>query len=478
MRSLINKISLEPAIPFFTVTFGLSVVVGQNLVTEKCCRELGFTEDVCSDINHHIKENEIVQKKVNVVMMWTSILTAIPSIVLVLFVGPWSDKNGRKPILVLPSVGIILSQFIWMLNVYFMDASVYFLLFTSVSALFGGFTCFLIGIFSYISDITNVRERTSRLAIIDFFLFIGFPTGTFLSGLIFKHLGYYGIFGSVAVCQLVCMLYILMFVKESIEVDTENQLTLSSSWNLGSILNWRLVNEVFEATFRKRQHKMRRVILILIFCMLMNVTGLSEGSIVYNYTRKVFFWTEQEFTRYLTFVVSFSGAASLIMMPLLSYVFRVHDAMIAIIACMSKISSLVVTTIAADGYTFIFASCLGCIGLLAGTAIRSMLSKSVPPGELGKIYSLLGSLEAAVPLFMAPLFTTVYNSTIEYFPAAVFIVMTALFTVNLVLFSYVFYVLTKTGQDFTELVTPPHSSEDASESSPLLSRRHENTLYT
>ena len=30
----------------------------------------------------------------------------------------------------------------------------------------------------------------------------------------------------------------------------------------------------------------------------------AEGSIVYNYTRKVFFWTEQEYTRYLTFVVS------------------------------------------------------------------------------------------------------------------------------------------------------------------------------
>jgi len=81
-----------------------------------------------------------------------------------------------------------------------------------------------------------------------------------------------------------------------------------------------------------------------------------------------------------------------------------------------------------------------------------MLSKCVNKSDLGKIYSLLGSLEAAVPLLAAPLFTVVYNSTLETFPGAVFLVQASIFAVSGLGFSYVFYLLTRTGQDFSLLV--------------------------
>ena len=46
----------------------------------------------------------------------------------------------------------------------------------------------------------------------------------------------------------------------------------------------------------------------------------------------------------------------------------------------------------------------------------------VVKSELGKIFSMVASLEAAVPLFAAPLFTFVYNHTLDSFPGAVFLV--------------------------------------------------------
>ena len=44
-----------------------------------------------------------------------------------------------------------------------------------------------------------------------------------------------------------------------------------------------------------------------------------------------------------------SAVASLVVMPLLSYVLRVEDAMIGILATLSKISSLVVMSMASTG---------------------------------------------------------------------------------------------------------------------------------
>ena len=52
--------------------------------------------------------------------------------------------------------------------------------------------------YSYISDVSSGRSRTSRIALIDLFMFLGYPIGTFISGPIFKYGGYYTVFGLVS----------------------------------------------------------------------------------------------------------------------------------------------------------------------------------------------------------------------------------------------------------------------------------------
>ena len=54
--------------------------------------------------------------------------------------------------------------------------------------------------------------------------------------------------------------------------------------------------------------------------------------------------------------------------------------------------------------------------------------------ELGKVYTLLGCLEAAVPLAASPLLTEIYNNTLQTFPGAVYLARAGLVLVDLVLF--------------------------------------------
>ena len=96
--------------------------------------------------------------------------------------------------------------------------------------------------------------------------------------------------------------------------------------------------------------------------------------------------------------------------------------------------------------------------------------RCVDTSELGKIFSVLASLEASVPLFAgsltntqhlhkrppAPLFTFVYNSTLETFPGAVFLVQAGLFVLASAIFVYIYLLITKgADRDFTVLEEEP-----------------------
>lgn len=50
------------------------------------------------------------------------------------------------------------------------------------------------------------------------------------------------------------------------------------------------------------------------------------------------------------------------------------------------------------------------------TIVRSMVSKIVDPSEIGKIFSLVSSLDSLIPIVIGPGLTWLYNATIDFFP--------------------------------------------------------------
>ena len=49
------------------------------------------------------------------------------SILMSIIIGPWSDKNGRKPVLLIPILGHIVAQCVYIFNVYFWVGEIKFL---------------------------------------------------------------------------------------------------------------------------------------------------------------------------------------------------------------------------------------------------------------------------------------------------------------------------------------------------------------
>ena len=111
MKDALSLLSLEPIIFLQTFTWGLGSVIQQNLIIAKVCKDLGYSLEICDDINNHDAEDDAVQTRASQINMYMSILGSLPCMLVALFIGPWSDKNGRKPVMIIPMIGEILAQY-------------------------------------------------------------------------------------------------------------------------------------------------------------------------------------------------------------------------------------------------------------------------------------------------------------------------------------------------------------------------------
>ena len=109
----------------------------------------------------------------------TLFMNGLPPTIFALFLGPWSDQCGRKFLLIMPLFGFALYNIWFLINVkFYYSFAAEFLMAESIQFVFGGFQCIFLGFYSYISDISTEDNRTVRIAIVDFFYFVGFSMGT------------------------------------------------------------------------------------------------------------------------------------------------------------------------------------------------------------------------------------------------------------------------------------------------------------
>lgn len=61
---------------------------------------------------------------------------------------------------------------------------------------------------------------------------------------------------------------------------------------------------------------------------------------------------------------------------------------------------------------------------IAFICTRSIISKTIPSEDLGAVNSVIGSVEAFVPLIYGPLYNKIYAATLSFFPGAFYLLTT------------------------------------------------------
>lgn len=293
IKCCVRETTVEPCLFTFMLCTSLSSLAVQNMHLEKSCRvNFQFSDDICDRIRDRNttgldKEvNEVQSLVANVVAWKFPLQTAIPAL-MVLFVGAWSDKTKKRKIFILfPFTGEIVA------NIGLLFATYYFkelsltataLIEALPAAFTGSYITIFMGMYSFMSDRTTVENRTFRLGMVTICVSLGTPTGTALSGILLKMVGYYGMFSLLLVLHTLSFIYGL-FRLEDVLPPEEKCNHINDS--IGNNKLRKKIQEVFKlvadtvmVALRPRAFGLRSQIISVIFLYILMV-GPLYGEII------------------------------------------------------------------------------------------------------------------------------------------------------------------------------------------------------
>ncbi len=175
-------------------------------------------------------EEAIVRHTVNressLIVLYLNIAELLPSAIIVLFLGCWSDWSGRRKFLMwLPCLGNAIYALGFIIPTYAFGpkysstAIVIMVTATIISGLSGNIPGFLAGNASYISDTDSRQRRTLRLAIVEFTIGITYGLSNLGLGYWIHAAGFMPSFWFVLVCSLIPFFFIFLLLNEP-ETDT------------------------------------------------------------------------------------------------------------------------------------------------------------------------------------------------------------------------------------------------------------------
>ena len=104
-----------------------------------------------------------VQTDASYVQLGITMFSALPSIIVTLFMGGWTDKVGRRPALIAPTLGSALEAAVVLVVMYF-KLPVYFLFIGGfLHGIFGYYATIILACMSYVADTTEESLIALRL---------------------------------------------------------------------------------------------------------------------------------------------------------------------------------------------------------------------------------------------------------------------------------------------------------------------------
>ncbi|XP_047526841.1 proton-coupled folate transporter-like [Vanessa atalanta] len=420
-----ENITLEPVLISYVVPGVLARLATQNLNLDKACRvNLKYGEAVCNALiakegTRYQKEELIVQELIASMEAWKNIiLTAIPSL-LILFIGAWSDRTGnRKICIILPIVGDLLMCLSNILNAYyFYELPVQITMFFEAffPAITGGWITTYMGAFSYISEISSEETRTFRVGIANLCLTAGGPIGTALSGILLKHIGYYGVFSisSLLFCFSICHGYFCIKdpVRPKTEKKDENTGIIASTKSFFDIKH---VKNTLGVAFKKGPNN-RRIKSILVLTSIAFIYGPAYGefTVRYLFTRYRFNWDALKYSFYNTFYICIHSLGALISISVFSRKWKWDDSTLGLISNVSKIIGALATGLARNSLEMYLAVAIEMFNATSFTALRSISSKLATNDELGQMTSVFNLTEVLTSMVFGPIYSWIYMMTLK-----------------------------------------------------------------
>ena len=262
---------------------------------------------------------------------WNGVASHVFPIILAFFMGNWSDRHGRKLLLILGLFGKLFYSIMIVVNSLILSWGVNMIIYTASipSTLFGADVAIFASCFAYISDISTVEERTLRVIILDAVYLSAMPMGRYYLLLvnfsIFYHYDYklaiifpfffLGIaLGSYLFNHVVNFSFTIMFTINSfllilsiiysflnLEWQTNNrQIPLKGTNICLDFFDKKHVIATVKTLTKRRDFNGRLFLWILLIGMMLYTFQRDEKPMSFLYTKFIFEWDVATFSTFRT----------------------------------------------------------------------------------------------------------------------------------------------------------------------------------
>ncbi|KAL7298255.1 hypothetical protein TKK_0009241 [Trichogramma kaykai] len=449
-----KQYSMEPVA--FALTFAYSICdnVYTDLIIYQTCKTItGLNSSECDILHENSTTNraneieKLVQPHTGSIFILDSCIKTIFPTLMALFLGPWSDKNGRKPLLIVPFLGYALSYAILALMSNFNLSPYWFLLSSIPGSVLGGFPTICLTFWSYKADITDSQNRAWHLACLETFFFGGFLGGLFVGPYTFRHAGYMVVFLIASASCLSATIYSVFLVPETIQIQHQRALK--------DVFDYKLVRDLFKAVLKSRDGFDKFLVWSCVLSIAINVSIMEgNGSILFLFTSYKLQWNLSDVSIYSSTNLLLTIIGMLLLIKLVGSILKLPETVIVVLSCLSTSISCLGKAFVSKPYHMYITAGIGMFSASAVPAIRSIVSKTVPQDDLGKTFSVITIVEMIIPFAATPLYLYIYTHTLDMFPCPVWFLSASLPIVNIILaimIEYRWKVLKNT--QYSEIVT-------------------------
>ncbi|XP_053363570.1 proton-coupled folate transporter isoform X2 [Clarias gariepinus] len=400
------SVTVEPVLFLSTFSVALQYPLYTQYLWERNSEEVGYNGTRGGGgCGNSSAEHDPLQKEVEALTahwnLYINLGGFLVSLSIVILIGSWSDRAGRRLVLILPSLGLAVQATVYLIVMYLKLPVVWFLLGRICSGLSGDFNAILAGCFAYVADISDKQSRTFRVAILEACLGVAGMFASIIGGKWRHAQGYINPFWLVLATNLATALYAYFFVPESVTPDPGAR-----------FLSTQHLKAVYKLYTSGGQggHRSRLWLYTLCFFLVITVhAGSRELYVLYELSTPLCWDSELigygSAAHHMAYLTSLLGI----------WVLRrcLDDSFVAIIGLVSNMVGLVVFSFA-NTTALMFSGYALCFLFMASTPVlRSKLSKVVDPSEQGALFASVACVEGLCSLVASGIFNSLYPATLQ-----------------------------------------------------------------
>lgn len=403
-------LTVEIIIFLYASAILLEIPVIQQYLYSKAREELKLSQTnendtVCNPSYLNSSEYSVdqsVQTKASHYILLFNVALTVPAMLTACFLGVWSDKRGRKGPLVVASIGssvaslVILIAIHWKLHIYvFMIAS-------GIAGLSGYYPTVTLAILAYVADTSKPQSRALKLGILEAITFICGTIVQFFSGVWIKNQGYASVYLVILTAHLLNLLYIVIFLPESLPMELKQNTPICSYDGMKPIILVYL---------RKRVG--RWVLFSLLVCaVLVYLTSFILQTLLVLFAKRAPLCWEESLIGYFSGTLLLSKAFGAVVGISLCSWLGISNFGATQLGTVFLMGSLVMIGFSRNTLEMFLGTILSFFSGVPQPCIRAEMSKLVNKEEQGALFAILASLESLCNFSSQLIFIPLYTWTV------------------------------------------------------------------